>query len=261
MKKIGKFFIGTSNITLPGPKATFPEAYQNTSRLHYYSSLFNSLEVNSTFYKLPLPRTLKKWSTEVDQNFRFTLKLWKEITHVKQTGAIASNVDKFMDVVEGAKENKGCILVQFPASVTPVHFEHVEKILQTIHNRNKSNNWSLCVEFRHSGWYGNKEVLELLYKLEIALVLHDMPKSKTPLQNLEWNVLYFRFHGPSGNYDGSYSNEFLNEYSELIFEALMNGKDVYAYFNNTIGQAFQNAQYLKEKVLLTMPQLHSNHEI
>ena len=54
--------IGTSNIVVPGTKQTFPEEFKHRSRLYYYSSLFNSLEVNSSFYKVPMPSTFEKWS-------------------------------------------------------------------------------------------------------------------------------------------------------------------------------------------------------
>jgi uncharacterized protein YecE (DUF72 family) len=250
MKKSGKFFVGTSNITLPGPKTTFPEAYQNKTRLHYYSSLFYSLEVNSSFYKLPLARTLEKWTTEVPSDFRFTLKIWKEITHVKQSDFAENNIEKFMGLLNTVKKNVGCLLIQFPPSVTLIHIDHVETILKRIHDLNK-NNWSICIEFRHASWYNNG-VYTLLKNLSISLVLHDMPKSRTPLASigsLKSKVIFLRFHGPSGDYRGSYTEEFLHEYSELITDMLTQGKNVYAYFNNTIGDAFENAQFIRSKVL------------
>lgn len=247
MKERGKFFIGTSNITLPGPKATFPEEFRTTTRLHYYSTLFNSLEVNSSFYKLPLTRTLEKWSTEVDNEFRFTFKLWKEITHAKEPDMTTSNIDKFMDVVNVPKKNQGCILMQFPPSVSAVQLPHVINTLTHIHKRNKSK-WALCIEFRHSSWYANDEIQKILHKLSIAVVVHDMPKSSTPINAFSSTIFFLRFHGPSGDYRGSYSNAFLEEYSEIILEQLRKGKDVYVYFNNTMGNAFENARFLKSKI-------------
>lgn len=76
------FYSGLSGLALPIPKYLFPEPHRNSSRLTYYASLFNSVEINSTFYKLPMQKTVSKWAGEVPENFRFTFKLWKEITHV-----------------------------------------------------------------------------------------------------------------------------------------------------------------------------------
>ena len=61
--------IGTSNIVVPGTKQTFPEAFRIKSRLHYYASLFNTLEVNSSFYKVPMASTFEKWSLDVPEIF------------------------------------------------------------------------------------------------------------------------------------------------------------------------------------------------
>ena len=76
--------IGTSGIVVPGNKLSFPAAFQHKSRLNYYSSLFNTLEINSTFYKVPMQSTFEKWSLDVPEQFQFTIKLWREITHVKK---------------------------------------------------------------------------------------------------------------------------------------------------------------------------------
>lgn len=61
---LGTLRTGTSGIVVPGPKATFPEAYQATSRLTYYATLFNSVEMNSTFYRIPQPKTFAAWAAE-----------------------------------------------------------------------------------------------------------------------------------------------------------------------------------------------------
>lgn len=80
-KKRGELRIGTSNVVLPFNKSKFPEEFKQKTRLGYYASLFNTVELNSTFYKLPMARTFGKWASEVPEDFRFSIKLWKEITH------------------------------------------------------------------------------------------------------------------------------------------------------------------------------------
>src|SRR4051812_27205564 len=88
--------IGTSGIVVPGSKNARPEKFQNVSRLHYYASLFNTLEVNSTFKKIPKTVTFEKWSADVPADFRFTIKVWREITHVKPFHFDAGKIDTFM---------------------------------------------------------------------------------------------------------------------------------------------------------------------
>src|SRR3954451_17361145 len=76
------FYSGISGVALPVPKAQFPSQFQDKSRLHYYASLFNSVEVNSIFYKLPRSSTIVNWRESVPDDFRFTFKVSKTITHV-----------------------------------------------------------------------------------------------------------------------------------------------------------------------------------
>ena len=239
--------IGTSGIALPGSKQSFPAEFQLKSRLNYYSSLFNTLEVNSTFYKIPLQSTLEKWSSDVPENFQFTVKLWREITHVKQLIINPDNIDTFFSVTNNIGNKRGCLLVQFPGSITAGFSTEVEQILLKLQQSDLENKWRKAIEFRNVSW-NNSQTHELLDQYDCTMVLHDMPKSKNPGINIRSKFNYFRFHGLKGDYRGSYSDKFLAERAEKIKSFLNEGKDVYAYFNNTMGNAFENAMSLKAMV-------------
>lgn len=236
--------IGTSGIVVPGSKRSFPEEFQLKSRLNYYGSLFNTVEINSTFQKIPMLSTFEKWSLDVPEKFQFTVKLWKEITHVKQLNIDLENIDTFISGTNYIGNKKGCLLVQFPGSITAEYRDKVEQILLRLHKLDHKNQWPKAIEFRNITWYSS-ETYELLNKYNASLVLHDMPKSKNFVFNETAKFIYFRFHGPKGDYRGSYSDEFLQEQAEKIRSLLNDGKDVYAYFNNTMGNAFGNAMSLK----------------
>lgn len=106
------FYAGTSGMVLPVPNKRFhPPEYQERSRLCYYGSLFNSIEVNSSFYKLPQAKTVAKWAAEVPAHFRFTFKLWREITHAKGMAFKPEDVLRFMQSIGTASDKKGCLLV------------------------------------------------------------------------------------------------------------------------------------------------------
>src|SRR5690349_9961513 len=85
--------VGTTNGYMPGNKSSFPPEFRAGSRLHYYSQLFNTVEVNSCFYKIPLRSTYKRWADDVGPDFKFTLKLCKEITHAKNLESDLSFID------------------------------------------------------------------------------------------------------------------------------------------------------------------------
>lgn len=240
----GKIRIGTSNIVVPGNKSTFPERFRLGSRLHYYSSLFNTLEVNSCFYKTPMNATCNKWSLDVPEDFQFSLKLSKGITHVKDLKAEAGCMEKFMKAAEGIGSKKGCILVQFPGMITLDYFEQLERILDELKTLDPNSAWRKAVEFRNDSWHIG-ETYELLDQYEAVMVLHDKSKGKIMEVNGKPGFIYLRFHGPKGDYRDSYTGSFLKDKAKQIRMWLDEGKDVYAYFNNTIGSAFDNAVTLK----------------
>jgi len=105
--------------------------------------------------------------------------------------------------------------------------------------------WQLAVEFRHESWY-QEQTYKMLDKHKASQVIHDMPNSKTPVDYEPNQLAYFRFHGPTGKCNGSYSDEFIQHYAEQIKLWSAQGKDIYVYFNNTIGGALQNAQALQQ---------------
>jgi uncharacterized protein YecE (DUF72 family) len=249
MKKKGGgiFRVGTSGIVVPGTKQSFPEEYKLRSRLNYYSSLFDTLEVNSSFYKVPMPSTCEKWSLDVPADFKFTLKLWKEITHAKELNFDPGNIDLFFKAADRIGNKKGCLLIQFPGKITLEYFAQLAKILQSVQELDHSNEWRKAVEFRNTTWYAG-ETYELLNEYGASMVLHDIPKAKNFEINEKWQFYYYRFHGPKGDYRGSYTDDFLGQQSITICGLLTSGKDVYAYFNNTAGSALENAMSLKAMV-------------
>ena len=70
-----RFYSGISGLQLPIPQHLFPPPFENASRLTYYASLFNSIENNSSFYKIPQSATVARWADSVPEHFKFTFKL------------------------------------------------------------------------------------------------------------------------------------------------------------------------------------------
>src|SRR5688572_14244003 len=128
----GSFFSGISGLVLPSPKYKFPEEFQKSSRLTYYSFLFNSIEINRSFYALPNGKTMAKWSNEVSDHFKFTFKLWKQITHVKGLQFQALDVKNFMNAIDHVGAKKGCLLIQFPASVKSQNMHQLNQLLHVV---------------------------------------------------------------------------------------------------------------------------------
>lgn len=240
LKKAPRFYAGTSNIILPVPnKSYYPPEYQDKSRLQYYASLFNSVEINSSFYKLPMARTVERWATEVPPHFRFSFKLWREITHAKELHYDTSNIERFLQVVDKAGSKRGCLLIQFPASIKGSFLQKLKKLMDDITSFEMVSGWKLAVEFRDKSWHRDS-VYQLLERYKASVVVHDMPASATPLIDMDTDLVYIRFHGEKGDYRGSYTSDFLEEYATNIKDWLHDKKYVYVYFNNSLGSAVQD---------------------
>jgi uncharacterized protein YecE (DUF72 family) len=150
------------------------------------------------------------------------------------------DVSSFMEAIRLPESQQGCLLVQFPPSLQKNSLPQIAGLLDML----STHTWPVAVEFRHPSWY-KEDVFELLNRHHAAMVLQDMPKSATPVEITADQLVYLRFHGPSGNYKGSYSENFLFEYATYINDWQKEGKSVYAYFNNTAGAALENLHLLK----------------
>lgn len=240
-----RFWAGTSGLVLPVPnKAAFPEAFRDQPRLAYYASLFNSLEINSSFYKVPMRATFEKWAATVPEGFQFTVKLGRHITHEKGFLFNLKDIDSFLAAANGLGHKKGCLLIQLPPGLhqNDHNARQLENLLQRSLLSDPTHSWKIAVEFRHSSWY-MPATYRLLDTYWASIVLHDMPASglATPNEN---GFIYIRLHGLDGDYRGGYQDEQLRVYANRVKVWLTEGKDVYMYFNNTIGDAVANCRTL-----------------
>jgi uncharacterized protein YecE (DUF72 family) len=241
----GVFRSGTSGLVLSEPnKLHFPTEFRDKHRLIYYASKFNSIEINSSFYKIPFCRTYKNWAEMAPDGFQFTIKLWQGITHEEIYDQ--NDLERFFAAIQCLGNKKGCLLIQFAAK-TKMDFSGFDRLLESIRSLDPQEEWRLAVEFRHPAWYAS-EIYEILDEFGASMVLHDMPKCIPPELNKNADFVYLRFHGEKGDYRDSYSIQHLQNKANEIRNWLDQGKDAYVYFNNTIGDAVANLQTLKALV-------------
>ncbi len=237
-----RFFSGTSNMVLPVKnKSFFPKEFLHKTRLAYYAHLFNSVEINASFYKVPLARTVAKWDSEVSDDFRFSYKLIKHVTHGQRQALDINPIHGFLSHVN-ASNKRGCLLIQFP----PKFYADAAQ-LELLLIATSNSGWGTAVEFRHAGWYQDN-IFPLLNTYNAAMVIHDMPKSRAPFELISNHFVCLRFHGPENVYRGSYEDAIMHEYAEYIGEWLNEEKTGYCYFNNTLGAVVQNLETINRYV-------------
>lgn len=245
---INNYYAGISGLLLPVPnKLHYPVEFQDKSRLCYYGSLMNTIEINSSFYKVPLASTVKKWAGEVPDDFLFTFKLFRDVTHNKDLAFDPDTVARFMQVISQVEEKKGCLLVQFPASIRISHLVQLGRLMQVLRDNDPSMEWKIALEFRHQSLYV-EEIYELLDRYQFGMVIHDKTPANSPVRETHPDFTYLRFHGPDGDYRGSYPDDILYEYASYVTEWLAEGKKVFVYFNNTMGAVHANLNTLSQMI-------------
>lgn len=252
--KIPGLWAGTSGLVLPVPnRQAFPEAFRQRPRLSYYASLLNSIEVNSSFYRIPMASTFARWKSEVPPTFAFTVKLWRGITHAPGLMSDTADIARFIAAAEHLEEKKGCLLIQLPPALTAGASDQLDRMLAAICRLDPRRTWKLAVEFRNPSWY-DKKTAQLLLDYQACLVLHDRPPAAVtslPAALTALSFAYLRFHGPEGDYRGGYAEPALAVWAARIRDWLAAGKEMYVYFNNTIGDALTDLSRLKELVRIS----------
>jgi len=148
----------------------------------------------------------------------------------------------------------------FRPGATIAYRNRFEKLLACLRQNDEHLSWNIAVEFRNREWYRD-DIYNLLDKYNIGRVIHDLPSSAAPFIDSSANFAYLRFHGPESNYRGSYSDDFLAEYAGYISGWQQEGKIVYAYFNNTLGDALRNLTTLNNLLNNIRRQLLFSHRV
>jgi len=236
----GNLYIGCSGFYNNDWKGSlYPEDSKSKDFLTLYSQAFNSVEINSTFYRKPTQKTLQKWFDETPEDFRFFIKIPKTISHEKRLKDCKAEISEFCDHIQsGLKEKLAGFLYQFPPSFknTP---ENTEVILDNI-----NFNFLNVIEFRHESWW-KEEVFHLLRENNIVFSGVSFPGNLPEEVIINHpDILYYRLHGKPVLYKSEYPEEFLKDLAEKIEKEQ---HKTFIFFNNTWGTAaIHNSLYLKK---------------
>jgi len=273
-----KIRVGTSGWSYPGGEGTwngifYPAAKKKSfDELKFYAEHFDTVEVNSSFYRVPSVQTTKSWAKRAPDGFEFSLKLYQKFTHPEMFLAATGmdpadldrrDVDQFRAALDPLKEagKLGALLAQFPASFKnePGSIAYLEWLLRAFEE------YSLAVELRHRSFSENPvEAMRLLGEYDAALVQIDEPKFRDSIrQDRHPNVkslYYLRLHGRNADkwwkhdksedrYNYLYSASELDPIVEDVEEASREVKKTYVYANNHFSaKSVANAATIKNKL-------------
>ncbi|HEU0303411.1 MAG TPA: DUF72 domain-containing protein [Gaiellaceae bacterium] len=228
--------VGTSGWNYKSWRGTFyPRGVPARRWLEHYATIFDAVEVNATFYRLPKPGVPRSWADQTPDGFVFAVKGSRYLTHIKRLNDTTGGVERFFGAVEGlaAAGKLGPVLWQLPPN-----FRRDDERLSSFLDGLPA--WRHCVELRHESWFA-EDVYALLRERDVALVAADDPRMPFQTRRRTAGWMYARLHH-GDRPDGDYSDRALAAWRRRLAAWSADG-DVYAYFNNdwAIGRSEQNA--------------------
>ncbi len=273
-----KIYVGTSGWSYPRGEGTWTGHFYptgKTNELEYYGQFFNTVEINSSFYRPPNPGYVYNWARRVPEDFLFTVKLWQKFTHPKMyreaTGEEAVISQKDVDLFKQSLEplagygKLGALLAQFPPSFKNDGFgrQILGAVIRTF------NEYRLAVELRHRSWSDDKNTVKILKDNNVAWVQIDEPKFQSSVAAevpITADMAYFRFHGRNAEmwwqgdsetrYQYLYSSSEISDLAEKVKSASEQTNLSFVFFNNHWqGYAPRNAVDMKKALQLPFREL------
>jgi uncharacterized protein YecE (DUF72 family) len=237
-------FIGTSGWVYKEWAGEFyRDDLKQADELAYYARQFNTVEINATFYRLPLESMVKGWYRRTPVDFVFAVKGSRFITHLKRLQVDRRALKRFFDRAKLLKEKCGPILWQLPPNFDRKNLRRLAVFLKKLPRK-----YSHALEFRHPSWYENDEAFALLRKSKVAHV--SVSSLRLPMNLVVTaDLVYLRFHGLKGGPHHDYTRTELRPWAAHCRKHLKQGKTIYAYFNNDLNtRAPRNAEMFHEMV-------------
>lgn len=257
-----KYKVGTAGWSYSDwNSVVYPSVKKNFDKLVYLSKFFNVIEINSTFYRIPEPETVRNWTGRVEErkNFEFTVKINQMFTHEREyTPEKIRAFSKTLEIVKDA-DILGAVLIQFPPS-----FHCCEEERDYLYNLLENFvDFPVVVEFRHKSWL-NEEILKEFEENDISFCNIDQPeigKTMPPTSIATSSRVYFRLHGRNKakwfeesaesheRYDYLYNPGEIDSWIDMIKSIDNTAGKTYIILNNHFrGKAPANALQLVSKL-------------
>jgi uncharacterized protein YecE (DUF72 family) len=220
----------------------YPHGCPQRRWLARYAEAFETVEINATFYRLPLRESVRAWVEQTPPGFTFAVKSSRYLTHIKRLTDMDRGVARLLERLQPLLHSPkmGPMLWQLPGNYT----RDDERLAYALERLPPGRH---AFEFRHPSWFCD-DVLAALREHGVALVIGDRPERPWQPRALTADFTYVRFHhgrrGRRGNYGPSELDEWARELKRLARRA-----DVFAYFNNDWeGFAVANARGMRERL-------------
>ena len=208
----------------------YPAGAPLRSYLAHYSKIFNTVEIDSTFYGTPPASRVRNWAAAVPPDFKFCVKTPRQITHELRLNNASDPMQVFIDTMRLLDEKLGAILIQLPPTFTAAQFDTLAAFLITL-----PPGLQYAVELRHESWFTGETPTPLkAYNVCWASIDYlDLPKQIS----LTTNFLYLRWLGKHGQFEHKHKEQVdvipqLEWWWAYIEPQLARTQTIYGFFNN-----------------------------
>ena len=208
----------------------YPQDLTSKEFLAYYSKHLNTVEVDSTFYRIPRTETVTEWKQQTPNGFLFSLKFPQKITHIKMLKDTEEETRVFLERVDLLEEKLGVLLLQFPPMFRQEHFPLLKNYLATL-----PKGYRYAVEVRNKSLL-NPELYSLLREHNVALAWVDA--AKMPLAAEETaDFIYVRWEGDRKTVTGTLGkieidrSEQIKAWAQKLQPLLKQGTPIFGYFS------------------------------
>jgi uncharacterized protein YecE (DUF72 family) len=235
--------IGTAGWSIPKTAAiAFPIGGTHLER---YAAVCNSVEINTSFYRPHQPQTYARWAASVPDDFRFSVKAPRLMTHDHHLQDAAAPMARFAGEARELGSKLGCVLLQFPPALM---FDAVAAAAFFALARQHFSDIMIACEGRHPTWFSDTATT-ILRDHGITRVIADPPAGQPGAHVPTTKSTYLRLHGVPRIYYSSYGDEDLAWAAGIIEGRLKAGHDAWCIFDNTAeGNATQNALDLAKRL-------------
>ncbi len=242
MAKRGTLHIGTCGWHYThwiGP--FYPQETRPAAFLDHYAARFSAVEVDNTFYRLPKPETLEHWRDATPEDFAFTCKASRFITHMKKLKEPEKTLPPFFDGMTALGDKLKVVVFQLPPRWR-CNLERLQSFLAALPKGRR-----YAFEFRDESWF-DPAVYAALQDRGAAFCIYDLAGRQSP-HEVTADFVYLRLHGPAAAYEGSYSARHLARLAERLHDWRRQGRDCFVFFDNDAeGQAPRDALRLIKRI-------------
>lgn len=233
----------------------YPSGISSQKYLAFYSRIFNSVEIDSTFYGTPRIETVQRWKQLTPPSFKICVKLPKVVTHELVLINVAGLMYEFLERISLLQEKLGVILIQFPPSFSAEQMSRLEEFLPTL-----PADFRFAIEIRNKSWFTKyEEFVTLLRKYNVCWVATEYPGLPRTI-SVSTDFIYIRWIGQHGSFSRHNRvrisrTDNMRMWWQEIKNIAKEELDIYGYFNNDYaGFAPGSANEFKEIIGLPIEQ-------